>query len=125
MHYYGAPHERTAIIKSCIDIDRICQQDFIKNSSYYESFINKNALCFFHILVDKYKLVGEISNSPSLEYLFKLFRDNRNIILTDKELYDFSLPAEERFYYGLVLSSDEYNNIDVIKSRLIKSKSIL
>ena len=118
-YYYYAPNERLAIIKSCIELYKIIEIDFLKESLYYEIF-NKSNDSELDNIIKPYKLNNDLTNSPSLEYLSKLTYDNQTIIKNDISLYDMSLPKEERFLYGLALTKEEYKEKDEIKKILIK-----
>ena len=123
-NYSFAPHERMAITRSCIDMLDIIKADFIINSLYYNMFKDYITNRMENVLYN-YRVIEDYTNSPSLEYLWGLFKGNREIILTDKSFYNYSLPAEDRLFYGLSLSKDEYDNIDDVKNNLVKKKSII
>lgn len=119
-HYFMAPFERLAIIKSCVGIKEISNIDFITNSDYYTFFNIHNDLELNHILSHGYYIVDNITSSPSLNYLYKLTKKNRDIILNDKSFYDYSLLPEDRLLYGLSLTKEECDNIDNVKDNLVK-----
>ena len=123
-NYFQAPHERMAITRSCIDMMNIIKVDFIVETQYYEMFKSflENRI---NSVLYNYHLIDECTNNPSLEYLWGLFKNNHEIILKDKIFYNYNLDAEDRLFYGLSLSKNEYENIDNIKNNLIKKKSII
>ena len=119
-HYDIAPNERLAIIKSSLKLNNLCQRSFIIFSPYYLLFMSDNIHEIDYILRHGYKLANEKTTSPTLWYLNKLTRKNKDIIKNDLSLIDFSIPSEDRLLYGLPLTIDEYKNIDDVKKVLIK-----
>ena len=119
-HYYLAPYERFAIIKSCCGIKTISQNDFIHNSDYYNATDYFNNCELNHILSYGYYLVDEITTSPSLMYLYRLTKKNHDIIMNDKSFKDHQVPAEDRLLYGLSLTKNECQHIEDVKNNLVK-----
>ena len=124
-NYRKVPCERLAIAYSCIDMMNIIKEDFIKNSGYYEKFANINNDDLNDVLLSNYKLKGNQTNSPTLDYLKKLIIKNRLFIKKDYSLHNFDIPSIDRLIYGLELTKEEFENINEINKELIKKHNLI
>ncbi len=103
-----APVERMAELESIDETDRVIRS--IENRSYgLEDFLRCQSCCKEETLLKGYRLEGNITNSPSLDFLENMpHTKNKEIIANNPLFRDMSLPFEERLLYGLPLTKEEF-----------------
>ena len=103
-----APVERMAELESIEETDRVIRS--IENRSYgLEDFLRCQSCCKEETLLKGYRLEGNITNSPSLDFLENMpHTKNKEIIANNPLFRDMSLPFEERLLYGLPLTKEEF-----------------
>ena len=103
-----APVERMAELESIEETDRVIRS--IENRSYgLEDFLRCQSCCKEETLLKGYRLEGNITNSPSLDFLENMpHTKNKEIIANNPSFRDMSLPFEERLLYGLPLTKEEF-----------------
>ena len=115
-HYYMkhhdlSPSERMANIEASKRINAFCDQLNIENEGIrafriYEEFEILNEIR------SGYHLVNSLTNSPSVDFIKGIHDKVKDrVISIDKVFSDMSLSFDERLYYGLYLTSDEYQII--------------
>ena len=103
-----APVERMAELESIEETDRVIRS--IENRSYgLEDFLRCQSCCKEETLLKGYRLEGNITNSPSLDFLENMpHTKNKEIIANNPLFRDMSLSFEERLLYGLPLTKEEF-----------------
>jgi hypothetical protein len=115
-HYYMkhhdlSPSERMANIHASKRINAFCDQLEIENEGIrtfriFEEFEMLNEIR------SGYHLVNSLTNSPSIDFIKGIHDKVKDqVINIDKMLSDMSLSFDKRLYYGLYLTSDEYQMI--------------
>jgi len=106
-----APVERMAELESIEETDKVIRS--IENRSYgLEDFLRCQACCKHDALLEGYRLEGNFTNSPSLDFLENMPHSKNKKIIENNPLFrDMSLPFEERLLYGLSLTKDEFAKV--------------
>lgn len=113
-YQYYAPIERMADIKAYQDLKETMDDSQIEIASKVHTEFNRdNDLDLNATIKSGYRLIGNKTNSPSLDYLknirfLKDILDERRIIEKSKDL-----DLKERLYLGLSISKDEFDKIDI------------
>ncbi len=106
-----APVERMAELESIEDTDKVIKA-YGPLSYGLEEFLRCQACCKHNALLEGYRLEGNITNSPSLDFLENMpHSKNKKIIANNPAFRDMSLPFEERLLYGLSLTKDEFAKV--------------
>ena len=106
-----APVERMAELESIEESDRVIKA--CKDTSYgLQEFVRCQDCCKEEVLLKGYRLDGDITNSPSLEFLERMpYSKNGKIISNNPMFTDMSIPFEDRMLYGLHLTKNEYSKM--------------
>ena len=106
-----SPIERMANIEASRDINSFldtleCENEGIRAFRIYEEYEILDEIRI------GYHLVSSLTNSPSIDFIKGIHDEIKDqVINIDKTLSDMSLSLDDRLYYGLYLTSDEYQTI--------------
>ncbi len=107
-HHNLAPHERLANLKAYQGTISLLEEYNCENDGI-KLFYDMTSELINRQLINGYKLVGDITNSPSLDFLSKMKNTpNKYIIDNSPCLHDLEVLPETRLLCGLKLSKDEY-----------------
>lgn len=125
--YYHRHHnddflEREANITADMKIQQVLSFDKDKES---DTYIHLKLVEDYITILEKligYKLNGDITNSPTIDYLSNLpFTSNRRYFKDHpNEFKDLSLPYETRLLYGFYLTGDEYQKLEDNRKELVR-----
>ncbi len=102
-----APHERIANLRSYANtIAMLNDYDKENNGLLFFYAITKDSLQ--KQLLNGYQLVGDITNSPSLDYIVNMKYGNNDLIVRDNFFHDMKIDTKTRILCGLELTKDEY-----------------
>ena len=125
-----APHERIANLRSYTSVLSLIDDYPEKNNgtSFYSYIANE----LRNIQIIKgYKLINDITNSPSLDYFKNMKGCNLLNTIDNSIFHDMNIPFEDRLLCGLELTKEEYNflveGIEAYEyeNRRVLSKSII
>ena len=106
-----APVERMAELESLEETDKVMKA--CGELTYgMEEFVRCQECCKRDVLLAGYKLEGDMTNSPSLDFLEGMpHSKNKKIIENNPGFRDMSIPFEQRLLYGLSLTREEFAKV--------------
>ena len=110
-----APHERIANLRAFAKSLTLIS-DYNVDNNGIKLYCNITANLIGKQLLNGYTLIGDKTNSPSLDYLIGMKNtDNRFIIENNKDYFcNMEINKKDRLLYGLELYEDEY--LEVLKN---------
>jgi len=110
-HHDLAPIERMANIKANVITQNVSKK--LDKIDGIEKFRMCSMIELYRQAKHGYKLVGNLTNSPSIDYLSHMkYTNNIEIINKTKAFRENNLSYFEKVIYGLYLSKDEYDSLE-------------
>ena len=110
-HHNLSPIERMANLEASREINSLMNKLKVKNDGILTLRILTELETLDQIRYG-YHLVGDITNSPSIDYIIRIHEKACDKTITiDNSLKDTSMSLSDRLYYGLYLTKDEFTKL--------------